>query len=102
MFPSGNVGSARITHFDPLTIEIKGNPDHSNDSFSRYWLFFRIKGYLKSTKINFILKDVNHLRKFYNCDKSFLRPSMVYKINDNWRDITSELSLKVITNIYSR
>lgn len=46
-FPGGNVATASLIASNPLTIEVEGNTDINLDTSSKYWLYFRIRGYKK-------------------------------------------------------
>ena len=47
-----------------------------------------MKGYVKGNKIIFLLKNANHLRRFCT-EKSFVKPIITYKVNDNWEVLNS-------------
>jgi hypothetical protein len=76
-FPGGNVASAHIISPSPLTIEVEGNTDVSLDTSSKYWLYFRIRGFRKDRPLKIILRNANHLRKYYG--QSRYKPYMMVK-----------------------
>ena len=51
--------------------------DVSNDSNAKYWLYFRIRGFKKDRPIRFLLKNANHLRKYYG--QTRYKPYMMFR-----------------------
>jgi hypothetical protein len=76
-FPGGNVADAVVTCNSPLTIELEGNTDISFDNSAKYWLYFHIRGFRKDRPIKLVLRNANHLRKFYGQPR--YRPFLVYR-----------------------
>jgi len=76
-FPGGNIASASILSNNPLTIEVEGNTDITLDNTSKYWLYFRIRGFRKDRPLKFILKNANHLRKYFGQPR--YKAYMVYR-----------------------
>lgn len=90
-FPGGNIASAAIVNPSPLTIEIEGNTDVNLDNSSKYWLYFRIRGFRKDRPIKMVVKNANHLRKYMGQNR--IRPYMVYKdeTDDNWKPVLAPI-----------
>lgn len=94
-FPGGNVATANVITACPLTIEVEGNTDVSLDSNSKYWLYFRIRGFRKDRPLKFILKNANHLRKYYG--QCRYKPyMMVREEEESWQANPCPLDITVI------
>jgi hypothetical protein len=93
-FPGGNIANANLTNNNPITIELEGNTDISLDNSSKYWLYFRIRGYRKDRPIKFILKNANHLRKYYGQPR--YKPYLAYKEDeDDWQAMSTPIDMNV-------
>lgn len=94
-FPGGNIATAAIASLAPLALEIEGNTDISLDSTSKYWLYFRIRGFRRDRLLKFILKNANHLRKYLG--QSRVRPYMVFREEgeENWQSLLTPIDLYV-------
>lgn len=65
------------------------------DPLAKYWLYFRIRGYMKDRPLKFILKNANHLRKYLG--QTRIRPYMVFReeAEEQWQPLPSPIDLSV-------